>query len=449
MEKICLNWRAGCRALVCAVCIICLMCSFTLEAWAAGTTGLKGAEVSAERGEDVTVTFTLSNNPGIWALKGLVVYNQKVFTLKSISVGDIFDESELTGDESLSKNPFAFLAIGNAIENKTKDGVVVKLVLTVNSKAELGTHLVELMVEQAINVDGQDVAIETTAAEITLVECLHRQTRRKNVKAATEEEEGYTGDLHCKKCGKMLEKGKTVPKVVNTCQHANTNQTVILEATCTTDGMASVSCKDCGKVLPEEVIPATGHTAAPAINWKPATTTEEGYTGDIYCAVCQELIEAGTAIPKIPIYVFNMTVPTGDTYTRDSQTGLSFVSEADLATFVRVEVDGKVLDVANYVLASDSTKVTLKPDYLETLADGKHTVTIVSDAGTASAQFYVEVAQQEPTAPENPKPDDGGKTGLVIVAIISVIVAAGCIAYIVFTEIKRHRREEPEYDEEQ
>ena len=123
MEKICVNWRACYRVLLCLICVICVICSCTVDALAAGAVRVSGSAVSAEKGEEVTVTFKLSNNPGIWGLKGQIIYDQTAFTLKSVSAGTVFDESELTGDESLSKNPYAFLAVGNAIANKTNDGV--------------------------------------------------------------------------------------------------------------------------------------------------------------------------------------------------------------------------------------------------------------------------------------------------------------------------------------
>ena len=105
MVKNCFNWRAWCRVLVCTVCIICLICSGTLQAQAAGAVRISGSDATVEKGEEVTVTFTLSNNPGIWGMSGKIVYDQEAFTLKSVSTGTVFEESEWTGDESLSTTP--------------------------------------------------------------------------------------------------------------------------------------------------------------------------------------------------------------------------------------------------------------------------------------------------------------------------------------------------------
>lgn len=43
---------------------------------------------------------------------------------------------------------------------------------------------------------------------------LHKETRNK--KEATETSEGYTGDIYCKDCNTLLEKGKTIPKLEET-----------------------------------------------------------------------------------------------------------------------------------------------------------------------------------------------------------------------------------------
>ena len=69
--------------------------------------------------------------------------------------------------------------------------------------------------------------------------------------------------------------------------------------------------------------------------------------------------------------------------------GLSFTSNAAFADFIKVQVDGKDLDVSNYTVKEGSTIVTLKTDYLATLSVGEHSLSIVSSNGTASTKFTV------------------------------------------------------------
>ena len=54
----------------------------------------------------------------------------------------------------------------------------------------------------------------TKTEDIAAIGHLHKETRNK--KEATETTEGYTGDIYCKDCNTLLEKGKTIPKLEET-----------------------------------------------------------------------------------------------------------------------------------------------------------------------------------------------------------------------------------------
>ena len=72
---------------------------------------------------------------------------------------------------------------------------------------------------------------------------------------------------------------------------------VTLEPTCTEPGIRTFTCSDCGDSYTEE-IPAKGHTAETERSGaKAASCTEKGYTGDILCHDCGEVLEKGTVIP--------------------------------------------------------------------------------------------------------------------------------------------------------
>ena len=69
--------------------------------------------------------------------------------------------------------------------------------------------------------------------------------------------------------------------------------------------------------------------------------------------------------------------------------GLTFKSTASFSSFQGVQVDGKALDKSNYIAEEGSIEVYLKAVYLQTLAAGKHTVTILSTEGNATAEFTI------------------------------------------------------------
>ena len=89
---------------------------------------------------------------------------------------------------------------------------------------------------------------------------------------------------------------------VETVNAAVTNE-VTTEATCEADGVRTYTAKVTfeGKEYTDtktEVIPATGHDTE-LVGAKDATCTEDGYTGDEVCKVCQTVVKQGEAIPAL------------------------------------------------------------------------------------------------------------------------------------------------------
>ena len=69
-------------------------------------------------------------------------------------------------------------------------------------------------------------------------------------------------------------------------------------ATCTQDGYTGDEvCKTCGVTVKKgEVIPATGHDTQ-LVGAKPATCTQDGYTGDEVCKTCGVTVKKGETVP--------------------------------------------------------------------------------------------------------------------------------------------------------
>ena len=69
-------------------------------------------------------------------------------------------------------------------------------------------------------------------------------------------------------------------------------------ATCTEDGYTGDEvCTVCQEIVKKgEVIPATGHKTQ-LVGAKAAACTQDGYTGDEVCTVCQEIVKKGEVIP--------------------------------------------------------------------------------------------------------------------------------------------------------
>ena len=93
-------------------------------------------------------------------------------------------------------------------------------------------------------------------------------------------------------------------------------------ATCTEDGYTGDEvCTVCGETVKKgEVIPATGHKTQ-LVGAKAATCTEDGYTGDEVCTVCGETVKKGEVIPatghKTELVGAKAATCTEDGYTGD------------------------------------------------------------------------------------------------------------------------------------
>ena len=92
-----------------------------------------------------------------------------------------------------------------------------------------------------------------------------------NVKDASCEENGYTGDKVCKKCHQVIKEGNVIPAT----RHSYGGFKTIIEATCEQDGEKEAVCSKCGDVK-KETIKATGHQWNDGEITKEATCTEVG-----------------------------------------------------------------------------------------------------------------------------------------------------------------------------
>ena len=90
------------------------------------------------------------------------------------------------------------------------------------------------------------------------------------------------------------------------CTHPDLEKTVTTPATCTASGQMSVKCKVCGATLPNEVIPALGHTWGAWTVTQPATCGAAG-SQTRTCSVCN-----ATETAAIPATGAHTWVDAGD-----------------------------------------------------------------------------------------------------------------------------------------
>ena len=160
----------------------------------------------------------------------------------------------------------------------------------------------------------------------------HQHKEVRNAKKATCTEDGYTGDTYCTDCNTKLESGTVINKLGHTwdngvitkeateteegvktytcktygetktekipvASHHWDQGTITKKATCTENGEKTYYCTDadCNKTY-VETIPATGHQHTELRDKKTATCGEDGYSGDLYCKDCGQLISKGAVV---------------------------------------------------------------------------------------------------------------------------------------------------------
>ena len=235
-------------------------------------------------------------------------------------------------------------------------------------------------------------------------------------------------------------------------------------------------------------------------NAKEATCTEAGYSGDVYCLVCNEMITKGhdinmashklNYIPKTDATVtetgndeyWQCTVcdkyfsdaegtneitdlegwkagdgkidklppeiieGKGQSITEGEKKALSFTSNAAYSDFIRVELDGSELSEENYEKAEGSIIITLDADYVATLPAGEHTIGIVSESGTTETTFTVEEKAAPGTSDDSDRDskadaDKNAKTGddanLALWLALMLLAGAGITGTTIYTRRKR------------
>ena len=195
-------------------------------------------------------------------------------------------------------------------------------------------------------------------------------------------------------------------------------------ATCT----AKALCILCGK----EYGTQTNHNLE-SIPAKAATVTETGNKEYWHCKDCGKyfLDKNGKNNIELADTVTQKLTPEIIEGMEQSQNAgeakeLIFRSNAAFGDFIRVELDGKTLDAANYTVKEGSTIVTLKADYVGTLSTGKHTIGIVSTSGTATTTFKINAKADNDT--KSPKTGDSSQLALWIVLLFasgSLLIVTG------------------------
>ena len=226
---------------------------------------------------------------------------------------------------------------------------------------------------------------------------------------------------------------------------------------CTVDGCTgsetkdcsggTATCKDkaecaaCGKTYGE--LDAKNHADLKHVPAKAATTSAEGNIEYWHCGGCgkyykdaaaqEEIKQEDTVIAKRRVYyapslypVRNGTNPPSGTEYSGGIYGLIF--RAAVSGITGVQVDGRTIGRGSYTVeGSYPVELYLKASYLNRLAKGSHTLTVLTDSGSLTAAFTVGSGKSSPTT------FDAG---------IAVYTAAAVTSLTGLELLRRRRKEE-------
>lgn len=162
-------------------------------------------------------------------------------------------------------------------------------------------------------------------------------------------------------------------------------------ATCTALAVCDICGHTYGDLLPHDY------------RWvidQEATTEATGLKHE-ECAACGDKRSEGTEIPKQPRHSSSVSTPdiqpilTADeaksaTDYSGGIYGLTFRASTGYGSFKGVKVNGKTIGAGNYIAEENGgTEIYLKAVYLQTLAPGKYTMTVMTESGEVTTEFTV------------------------------------------------------------
>lgn len=155
-------------ALVLSLLCICSLAQFTASA-ESGTITVPA--VTAKAGDTVTMTLSLSGNPGIVAMRFLLDYDATALTLTEVKNGTVFSEDAATFCDDYTEKPFTMLWLkADDTVNCTKNGTLATLTFKVKSGAKNGTYPVTLALDDESIFDKrmQDVPFTVKNGSVTI-----------------------------------------------------------------------------------------------------------------------------------------------------------------------------------------------------------------------------------------------------------------------------------------
>ena len=138
---------------------------------------------------------------------------------------------------------------------------------------------------------------------------------------------------------------------------------------------------------------------------------------------------------------------TNSSWVQDADQTLTFRINGDLSKFVGIKIDDESIDSEHYTVASGSTVVTLKNEYLKTLSEGEHKITFVYTDGEVSTNFEIKElgesyensdnSKTEETYENSDNPKTGDNSNILVWCSLLAVSALAMFGMIVYNRKKK------------
>lgn len=271
-------------------------------------------------------------------------------------------------------------------------------------------------------------------------------------------EEGYTGDIYCAGCEKMLSKGEVVPKLT----HDDPTHGVVSPTDCSAHGHRYIAykvlateftmggtkyvCDNCGdeywdnytkKDTSEVILMPSGKDFEFYItpNLNSPTDKNNVKPNPILQAFLHDPSGTLKRMEDDGIKMYKIIDGAGQTVESKSE-NIVFRSDAPFDEFDQVMINGLVLDKKYYSVKKGSTIVTLNEDFAKEIPTGMHLFGIISKDGVAITTFTVD---DKAAADNDTKSPQTGENNHMALWIAVLLVGGGAlIATGIYSRKKKH-----------
>ncbi|MBP5288552.1 MAG: hypothetical protein J6Z79_01585, partial [Clostridia bacterium] len=164
---------------------------------AIGTIALTSSPSSVTKGGTVSVTISLTQNPGLTGLTLSVGYPSD-WTLTAVAEEKMFGATGFTSP-NLENNPVTLPWL-HGTENITATGTLATLTFSVSDSATLGDQTITVSCSEAYDTGFNDATISDASVTVSVVSCVHANTEQVPAEAATCVDPGHEAGTKCKDC---------------------------------------------------------------------------------------------------------------------------------------------------------------------------------------------------------------------------------------------------------